>query len=83
MTGAELKRIREAMGLSRYQMGRALGMHGQPNTIKSTILKMEGAKKGIPPAYGLLARFYDEAGGVPEWAWKQLGVNFEQRQGAA
>lgn len=83
MTGHELKRIREGMGLSRYWMGRALGMHGQPATIKNTIYKMEGARKGIPPAYGLLARFYEAAGGVPEWAWAALGVSFEQRQGAA
>lgn len=49
MTGAELRTIRQSLGLSAYALGRALGYQGNRNTVQVAIRLMESDARPIPP----------------------------------
>lgn len=47
MTGADLKKIREATGLSIAEFGRALGYNGTHRNVRKQVLDMEAGKRTI------------------------------------
>jgi transcriptional regulator with XRE-family HTH domain len=48
MTGAELKAIRQQLGLTLSGFGRALGYQGNKNTLSVAIRRFESGARGIP-----------------------------------
>ena len=67
MTGADLKRIRKALGLSTVEMGRALGYEGADNTVSVTVRRYESGMRPIPPVVAVLVGMFDRHGAPPEW----------------
>lgn len=65
MTGAELKAIRNRLGLSTTALGRAFGYEGTDVTASGTIRKYESGQRPIPPWLGRLATMFDMHG-VPD-----------------
>lgn len=65
MTGPELKAIREKLGLSVIQMGRALGYSGNDNTISVQVRRYELGMREIPEWIARLAFMYGKHG-VPK-----------------
>jgi transcriptional regulator with XRE-family HTH domain len=55
MTGAELKAIREACGLSASAMGKALGYSGPRANMAVHIRRLERNARPIPPSVEKLA----------------------------
>jgi transcriptional regulator with XRE-family HTH domain len=48
MTGAELKAIRQALGLTLSGFGQALGYRGNKNTLSVAIRRFEAGTREIP-----------------------------------
>jgi transcriptional regulator with XRE-family HTH domain len=48
MTGAELKAIRQALGLTLSGFGKALGYQGSKNTLSVAIRRFEAGTREIP-----------------------------------
>lgn len=62
MTGAELRAIRQQLGLSLVQMGRALGYAGNRNTLQVSVARYEDDTREIPPWIERLATMYHKHG---------------------
>lgn len=67
MTGAELKSIREAYGLSASTMGLILGYNGPRSNVAVHIRRLERDARRIPPAVANLAQMYARHGIPKEW----------------
>jgi transcriptional regulator with XRE-family HTH domain len=67
MTGAELKSIREAYGLSASAMGKALGYSGPRANVAVHIRRLEREARRIPPSVENLALMYRRHGIPKEW----------------
>lgn len=67
MSGAELKTIRNRLGLSAIQLGRAFGYVGGDNTVSVTIRRYESDERPLPPWLARLAVMFDRHGVPPEW----------------
>jgi transcriptional regulator with XRE-family HTH domain len=67
MTGAELRTIREAFGLSASVMGRALGYSGPKANVAVQIRRLERDARPIPPSVSKLALMYARHGIPKEW----------------
>jgi transcriptional regulator with XRE-family HTH domain len=67
MTGAELRNIREAFGLSASVMGRALGYSGPKANVAVQIRRLERDARPIPPSVKRLAQMYARHGIPKEW----------------
>ena len=65
MTGAELKAIRQSLGLSVISFGRALGYSGNDNTVNVQIRQFEGGTRPIPFWVARLSVMFDLYG-VPD-----------------
>ena len=65
MTGPELKAIRQKLGLSVVEFGRALGYQGQRQTVDVTVRRYELGTRDIPPWIARLAFMYGKHG-VPK-----------------
>jgi transcriptional regulator with XRE-family HTH domain len=62
MTGAELRSIREAFGLSASGMGRALGYSGPKANVVVYIRRLERDARTLPPSVEKLALMYARHG---------------------
>lgn len=62
MTPADFKTIRNQLGLSVYDWGRALGYSGNDNTVGVQIRRYETGARPIPPWIGRLASMYGKHG---------------------
>lgn len=67
MTGAELKSIREAYGLSASAMGRLLGYRGPKANVAVQVRRLERDARQIPPSVEKLALMYEHFGIPEEW----------------
>lgn len=67
MTGEELRDIRNKLGLSSEQMGRAFGFAGTPISAQMAIYKYEGGGRPIPIALARLAIMMERHGVPDEW----------------
>ena len=68
MTGDELRAIRETLGLSASQLGRALGYSGATANISVQIRRFERGDRPIPRPIERLALMFRREG-IPEgWA---------------
>jgi transcriptional regulator with XRE-family HTH domain len=67
MTGAELRTIREAYGLSASAMGRALGYSGPKANIAVQLRRLERDARRIPPSVERLALMFARHGIPKEW----------------
>jgi hypothetical protein len=67
MTGAELKSIREAYGLSASAMGHVLGYTGPKANIAVHIRRFERDARPIPSSVERLASMYARHGIPREW----------------
>ena len=65
MIPAEFKQIRQALGLSTTEMGRALGYEGADNTVSVQIRRYESGARPIKPWIARLAEMYRRFG-VPD-----------------
>ena len=68
MTGEELRRIREDLGLSTEKFGRALGYQGTYGIAARHIRRFESGARPIPLSIGRLAEMFQRHG-VPELWW--------------
>lgn len=62
MTGRQFAAIRQRLGLSLYDFGRALGYDGNRNTIQVAVKRYEAGGRDIPPWIGRLATMFDRHG---------------------
>lgn len=62
MTGPELAAIRQALGLSLVEFGRALGYLGNRNSIQVAVSRYEAGTREIPPWIARLAWMYGKHG---------------------
>jgi len=67
MTGADLRSIREAFGLSASAMGRALGYSGPKANIAVHIRRLERDGRGIPASIKRLAVMFKHHGIPKDW----------------
>jgi hypothetical protein len=67
VTGAELKNIREAFGLSASAMGRALGYSGPKANIAVQIRRLERDASPIPTLVARLAQMFSQCGIPRNW----------------
>jgi len=67
MTGAELRNIREAFGLSASVMGIALGYSGPKANIAVQIRRLERGERPVPPSVARLAHMFWMNGIPDEW----------------
>ena len=68
MTGPELKAIRNRLGLSVVQMGRAIGYEGADKSVAVMIHRLEAPNgRPIPPYVVRLAIMFDLWGVPPEY----------------
>jgi transcriptional regulator with XRE-family HTH domain len=67
MTGAQLRSIREAYGLSASAMGKALGYSGPKANIAVHIRRLERDARPIPSSVERLASMYAQHGIPKEW----------------
>jgi len=67
MTGAELRNIRDAFGLSASAMGKALGYSGPRSNIGVHIRRLERDARRIPPAIERLVLMFVRHGIPKEW----------------
>jgi transcriptional regulator with XRE-family HTH domain len=65
MTANELYDIRQRLGLSLYDFGRALGYEGNRNTVQVAISRYERGDRDIPPWIARLALMFDRHG-IPD-----------------
>jgi transcriptional regulator with XRE-family HTH domain len=68
VTGAELKAIREAFGLSASAMGQALGYSGPKANIAVHIRRLERGERPISTPIGRLALMFKREGVPREWS---------------
>jgi len=62
MTGAEFKKMREALLLTAFDLGHALGYDGSRNTIQVQIQRFESDARPIPPAIERLMLMFERYG---------------------
>jgi transcriptional regulator with XRE-family HTH domain len=62
MTGAELKRIRVALGVSQGAFGAALGYGGGPKARARMVRRLQDGTRRIWPEVASLARWYAQYG---------------------
>jgi transcriptional regulator with XRE-family HTH domain len=67
MTGEELRKIREAFGLSAAAMGKALGYTGPRANVAVTIRRLERNTRRIPTPIARLAEMFAQNGIPKEW----------------
>jgi len=67
MTGEELRKIREAFGLSAAAMGKALGYTGPRANVAVTIRRLERNTRCIPTPIARLAEMFAQNGIPKEW----------------
>jgi transcriptional regulator with XRE-family HTH domain len=67
MTGAELRAIRDGLGLSASQMARALGYSGAGRNVAVHIRRLERGARRIPPSVEKLALMYARHGIPKGW----------------
>jgi transcriptional regulator with XRE-family HTH domain len=67
MTGAEMKAIRQRLGLSTVQLGRAFGYAGNDNTTSVMIRKYESDGRPIPAYLERLLILFDRHGVPDGW----------------
>lgn len=70
MTADEMKEIRNRLGLSTTQMGRAVGYDGSSDTASMSIRRYESkgeTSRKIPNYMARLLRMYDHHGVPPGW----------------
>jgi transcriptional regulator with XRE-family HTH domain len=65
MPGEEMKAIRQRLGLSTVELGRAMGYVGADNTVSVTVRRYESGGRDIPPWLGRLLVMFDRHG-VPD-----------------
>lgn len=65
MTGEDFRAIRQRLGLSLVQWGRALGYAGNRNTLQVAVSRYEDGTRDIPPWIERLALMYSRHG-VPD-----------------
>lgn len=71
MTGAELKAVRHALGLSAFALGLALGYSGNRNTVQLAIRRYEHDERPIPPWIAHLAYMIGWHGVPDRWPDEQ------------
>lgn len=62
MTGDDMARIREGLGLTRVQLGNAIGYNGNWNTVNELIKDYENSKRDIPNWIATTVRALDHDG---------------------
>lgn len=62
MTGLQMQRIREGLGLTRVQFGNAIGYNGNWNTVNEGIKQYENERKPIPRWIAVTVRALDRDG---------------------
>ena len=62
MTGTDLRKIRQAFGLSASAMGRALGYSGPKANIAVTVRRLERDARPIPTPVARLAQLFAQNG---------------------
>jgi hypothetical protein len=67
VTGAELRSIREAFGLSASAMGRALGYSGPRANVAVLVRCFERDARSIPAPVARLAQMFAQNGIPKEW----------------
>jgi transcriptional regulator with XRE-family HTH domain len=67
MTGAELRNIREAFGLSASAIGRLLGYSGPKANVAVHVRRLERDARRIPASAEKLALMYARHGIPKEW----------------
>jgi hypothetical protein len=67
MTGAELRNIREAFGLSASAIGRLLGYSGPKANVAVHVRRLERDARRIPASVEKLALMYARHGIPKEW----------------
>lgn len=65
MTGSEFLSIRQQLGFTLMQWGRALGYQGDRNTVQVAVRRYESGARDIPPWIARLAEMYRRHG-VPQ-----------------
>ena len=65
MTGDELRAIRQQLGLTQWNMGRAFGYQGERRNVSTQIRQMESGKRPVPPLTARLAEMF-KLYGVPQ-----------------
>ena len=67
MTGAEMRAIRDELGLSAVQLGRAFGYEGNDSTIGPLISRFENGSRPIPTYLQRLLLMFQRHGVPPLW----------------
>jgi hypothetical protein len=67
MSGEELRKIRQAFGLSAAAMGKALGYTGPKANIAVTVRRLERDARPIPTPVARLAQMFAQNGIPKEW----------------
>ena len=67
MTGSELRKIRQAFGLTASAMGKALGYSGPRANIAVQIRRLEREARPIPTPIARLAQMFAQNGIPKEW----------------
>ena len=65
MTGVRMRQIRDALKLSRPNVGKALGYTGKVSSLETQIMRFENSHRTIPIGAARLMIMY-EAYGIPE-----------------
>ena len=79
MTGDELRAIRETLGLSASQLGRALGYSGATANISVPVRRFERGDRAIPPPIERLARMFRRHGIPVTSVNGRRGIKLAQR----
>jgi hypothetical protein len=67
MTGPELAAIRQRLGYTAEQFGRALGYEGERNTVQVAVSRLESGTRDVPTTLGRLAEMFRRHGVPAEW----------------
>ena len=67
MNGKKLRSVRQGLGLSVKEFGRALGYVGNDNTLSVQVRRYELDARPIPPWIARLAEMYRRHGVPPGW----------------
>ena len=67
MTGSELRKIRQAFGITASAMGKALGYSGPRANIAVQIRRLEREARPIPTPIARLAQMFAQNGIPKEW----------------
>lgn len=62
MTGPEFLAIRQQLGLTLMEWGRALGYQGDRNTVQVAMMRYQKGEREIPPWIARLAWMYGRHG---------------------